>query len=1077
MFQLENRSEKSVKQVAIFLLSVLLLACLSLIPSLLKVKTTYDIEQFLPKGDATFETAKKVRHRFKLSDSPGLAILIENKNGWLHPHQTEKVASLTQRLADIKYVENALSFATRPGAQLTHRQVQVGRLSEIVPPDQWSNRFSEDPLMTPLLLSEDQKTALIYLELGTSDIKRMKTVFARAEKLTHETFPKAAIHLGGIPALQAGFQSLLESEVARFVALSFLTTFALIFALFRGFVPVAISFVTVLLSNLAVLGVMGLFGYDLTVLSVTVPVLVTVTVVAQVVHTFFRLYEHRQSASWFKHVQVQKDLFMPNFLANLTTAVGFLTLVPSEIPMIKEYGGVVAAAVMVSWLMASLLLPLLTVLSPAPHPRQWALMKARWGLWVLRHKKEWSLGILAVSVVASLGGFFLNWGTRVFDDLPENHPSRVTTEQLDAEFGGAIPLNVQITAKKASYWKDPKNIERLDRAISELRQEAGIGQALSYVDFLKAFDAKSKFPKTSQGVSELMFLYSMSGKNPIQQFLTVDGKNIRVQIKLHDIPGDKMAALVSKIEKNLSKSLPGTRVLPTGMANHLHPTNNRVSAELIFGFWQAMFAIFLILIPVFRSVRWALVACLPNLVPPALLLGVMAILQTPIKPPLALIFSISLGLAFNNTVYVFDRLQALIKKGRTSRLIAHVFLHEGMNCLHSTFVVLAGFAVFLFAEFGVTQTFGIFMLLSITAGILGDLIFLPALLEWKPGLLGLTKEINTTVNDLSHLPPLPRDLATTPLRPRLTLVIEPSEDSLDDETADRDLTPSSHDSKQRKTDMKSKIAASVLFALLTSTLVLTIPHVSQAADKARRAPASISKDVIQQDYKKRFATALSQFSSKDESVAVKMTIIEPDGSRLTRELSLERVGQKGEQRLLARIQSPADLKGTSLLSIVTKDSENQWVYLPSSKQVRKVVTSTKSEGGVLGSELRYEDFDPSVIRETKARPLPARTLKGKTYDIIEASLPKGNGPYDKAQVWILKENDSPAQIDYFAGGKKVKSIQFLAYKKVDSVLRPHRLVIKNLSNRRGTEIELSQLRINQGLSLQKLSVDSLAKSW
>src|SRR5690606_12778728 len=114
-----------------------------------------------------------------------------------------------------------------------------------------------------------------------------------------------------------------------------------------------------------------------------------------------------------------------------------------------------------------------------------------------------------------------------------------------------------------------------------------------------------------------------------------------------------------------------------------------------------------------------------------------------------------------------------------------------------------------------------------------------------------------------------------------------------------------------------------------------------------------------------------------------------NGAKSARELSLQRSGVGGEQRMVARILAPADLKGTSLLSVVTKDSEDQWIYLPSSKQVRKVVSKDGGDSGVLGSELRYEDFDPSVIRATKVTLKASEQIGGKTYDVLEAAVPTG----------------------------------------------------------------------------------------
>ncbi|PWU19134.1 MAG: hypothetical protein C5B49_06210 [Bdellovibrio sp.] len=229
---------------------------------------------------------------------------------------------------------------------------------------------------------------------------------------------------------------------------------------------------------------------------------------------------------------------------------------------------------------------------------------------------------------------------------------------------------------------------------------------------------------------------------------------------------------------------------------------------------------------------------------------------------------------------------------------------------------------------------------------------------------------------------------------------------------------------------------------------------------------------------KRFDQAMKKFESKDEEAVVKLSIQSPDGSAKVRELVVQRAGFGKEQRMLARIQAPTDLKGTGLLSIVDKSSENQWIYLPSTKQTRKVVMAEQNDaGGVLGSELRYEDFNPSVIRRSEITLMKTETRQGVGYDVFETKIPPGVSPYEKAQVWIDTHREVPVQIDYFSKNAKVKTIFFQDYKSIGAVLRPHKMVIKNLKNQRGTEIEVNSYKINKGLTLHQLSVDSLGRTW
>ncbi len=257
------------------------------------------------------------------------------------------------------------------------------------------------------------------------------------------------------------------------------------------------------------------------------------------------------------------------------------------------------------------------------------------------------------------------------------------------------------------------------------------------------------------------------------------------------------------------------------------------------------------------------------------------------------------------------------------------------------------------------------------------------------------------------------------------------------------------------------------------------------AAAAKRSPASVggaTRATDKQDSERkaeneaRFKRALHLFESKDEQEQVKLTIIEPDGTRKLREVFVQRMGFEGEQRMLARVISPADLKGAGVLVVATKQRDNQWVYLPSSKQTRKVVVA-EQKGVILGSELRYEDFNPAAIRRSSVELIKQERMEGKTYDIFEAIIPPGTVPYDKAWVWIDPKSEMPIQIEYFVTNEKVKRIEFSDYYKVGDIWRPAKLSIKNLKTKRGTDIEISNVKVNSGLPADRLSVEALSKVW
>lgn len=254
----------------------------------------------------------------------------------------------------------------------------------------------------------------------------------------------------------------------------------------------------------------------------------------------------------------------------------------------------------------------------------------------------------------------------------------------------------------------------------------------------------------------------------------------------------------------------------------------------------------------------------------------------------------------------------------------------------------------------------------------------------------------------------------------------------------------------RKSHTKNN--AKVLSLLLVGALFTALPKTAQAADSEA---VQILKKVQQ------------QIQSKDEEALVKLKIIESNGEEKVRELKLKTL-KNSKFFAIARIQSPKDLKGTAVLAVVDAESENQWLYLPSSKQVRRVVSGKKS-GGLLGSELSLEDLDSTAIKNAKVN-LLSKTDKAAVIEIVPQ---KGTSAYDKVQTSIDMKEFVPLKTLYFQDKKVKKTVEFLNYKKFGKVWRAQSIRIRNNFNKRGTDLEISKVQIDKNLSEDSFSPNSL----
>lgn len=198
--------------------------------------------------------------------------------------------------------------------------------------------------------------------------------------------------------------------------------------------------------------------------------------------------------------------------------------------------------------------------------------------------------------------------------------------------------------------------------------------------------------------------------------------------------------------------------------------------------------------------------------------------------------------------------------------------------------------------------------------------------------------------------------------------------------------------------------------------------------------------------------------ARDDSALVIMKIIEANGEVKTRTLSLQTL-RDTEFYALVRIKSPADLKGTAFLAEISKSKEDQWLYLPSTKQVRRVV-GTKKGAGILGSELTIEDLNSTAIKSSSLK-LIAKSAMGYKIELIPK---KSTSAYQKVIIQLSAKDFLPVKTTYYSGGKVKKEVYFKNYIKIGNVYRAQLIQVKNLTSKRGTDIELKDLVVNSNLN-------------
>ncbi|RYZ90707.1 MAG: hypothetical protein EOP06_07595, partial [Proteobacteria bacterium] len=560
------------------------------------------LKQFLPKQNPLLALEDKTKQTFQLDDSQPFivtATLQRPQETWMNQDKIAALRQATAGLSGLEGVQSAISLATVQGAIVSEGTLALGPLLENTKPSSWANQILANALISPALISKDFRTASIVVTFRDIEHDAMVELKSKIQASAQVALPFAHPEVGGTPAVQADVSSLLQSEIRNFVGLGFIACLVVLSIVFANITPVLIAFIITVSANLIILATMALSGYSFTVLSTTIPILSTVTVMSLCIHSMLRLIEETNLNPELMHerqiLRTAKLLIGSNFLASLTPTIGFLSLLTTNVPLIRDFGWTVAMAIMISWVVTTLFLVPLLILLPAPRARKWAWAKARWGLYFFRRSGVWALLIIFVSIALAMKGQKLSWTAKLFDDLPIDHQVRTSTETIDRQLGGMIPIDVVIKGT-VDTWSDPLRLAQLDQLTRLLRKIPDVGSVVSLTDLLAAGSlTKSRLPASRAATAEALFMFSLADQSPLKNYLNADASRTRLSVRTHDVPSDQLAVLVGKLTTETQRRFPAMEVSTSGMGPTIHHLNNALSQELIFGFWQSMAVIFVLL--------------------------------------------------------------------------------------------------------------------------------------------------------------------------------------------------------------------------------------------------------------------------------------------------------------------------------------------------------------------------------------------------------------------------------------------------------------------------------------------------
>lgn len=218
----------------------------------------------------------------------------------------------------------------------------------------------------------------------------------------------------------------------------------------------------------------------------------------------------------------------------------------------------------------------------------------------------------------------------------------------------------------------------------------------------------------------------------------------------------------------------------------------------------------------------------------------------------------------------------------------------------------------------------------------------------------------------------------------------------------------------------------------------------------------------------------------DSTGTLLMILKDKKGDTSEREMrvkALEGPASEGDKTLMV-FESPKDQKGTALLTYQHKDrDDDQWLYLPALKRVKKIASKNKS-GPFMGSEFSFEDVGGQQLDEYTYKYLRDEAFDGQDCFVVESAPKDENSGYTKVITWVDKQHYRTLKAEFYdRKNSHLKTLTSTGFKQyLDKFWRPDQMEMVNLQTGKSTQLISKELQFKIGLKETDFTQNSLQRA-
>ena len=751
-------------------------------------------ETLLIEGDPDLAYLQQVTERYGSKDF--LVLTYTPNEGMITDNSINNLLSLKYKIQSLNWVHSVITLLDIPlldnsDAPLQERLESFKTLKdEDVDKDRGFNEILNSPVFRNFVISENGKTSGIIVNIKENkkleninnlSKEEIETYKDKIKKQNHENILEirqviqsygdvGKIYLGGIPMIADDMMTFIKSDIVVFGLGVLLFIIVTLWFVFRKLIWIVVPISSCLFSVIIMMGLLGILGWKVTVISSNFIALMLILTMAMNIHMstrFLQLRKDHPTKDNFEIISLTTDkMFWPILYTVLTTVFAFLSLIFSGIKPIIDFGWMMTFGLITSFIITFTLLPTLLNIAPTKNINLKKDQESKFTNFlslISLNNKNTIFGVTGVVIILSIIGIsklevensfinYFNKNTEIYKGM----------KLIDEELGGTTPLEVilkfpNVKSEKKSteddefedwgdeksddekYWFTKDKIDRIASVHNYLDSLPEVGKVLSFSSII---DVATQLNNNKPlGTLEMGVLYSKIPESIkteiIDPYLSIENNEARISLRIIDSQENlRRNDLINKINFDLKNKI-GLEESEFKLAGVLILFNNLLQSlfkSQILTLGLVMIGIFSMFIILFRNIKLSLIGVVPNFIAAFFILGIIGLLGIPLDMMTITIAAITIGIAVDNSIHYIYRFKEEFSKIKDyNETLKKCHSTVGVAILNTSITIVFGFSILVLSKFIPTIYFGMFTGLAMLLAMISVLTLLPALiLIFKP---------------------------------------------------------------------------------------------------------------------------------------------------------------------------------------------------------------------------------------------------------------------------------------------------------------------------------------------------------